>query len=60
MIVTSVQHIVEYVRDAFRTRIYKTINDPVTMKEIVTCEVYTQKASMVNDDTKGKNIDKKV
>ena len=34
MIVTSVQRIVSSMRDSFQTRVYKAIQDPVTMKVI--------------------------
>ena len=60
MIVTSVQHLVDYVRDSFRTRVYKTIQDPVTMKEVVTCEVYTIKGVVEKFEDKVNKIDKKV
>lgn len=57
MIITSVQHIVDYVRDNLRTRIYRTVNDPVTMKEYVTCEVYTVKGIIDKSPDKGNEID---
>ena len=60
MIVTSVQHLVDYVRGSFRTRIYRTIQDPMTNKEIVTCEVYTVKGKVEHVPDKGHTIDKKI
>ena len=60
MIVSSIQHIVNYVRDDFRIKVYKTLQDPVTMKEVVTCEVYTQKGVVEKTPNKGVEIDKKV
>lgn len=60
MIVTSIQHVVDYVRDNIQTRVYKSLQDPVTHKEIVTCEVYTSKGVIENTDDKGKHIDKKI
>ena len=60
MIVTSVQHLVDYVRENFRTRIYRTIQDPVTNKEIVTCEVYTIKGKVEHVRDKGHQVDKKI
>ena len=60
MIVTAIQHVVDYVHDNFQTRIYKTLQDPVTTKEIVTCEIYTSKGVIDNTDDKGKQIDKMV
>ncbi len=60
MIVTSVQNVVDFVRDDLRMKIYKTIQDPVTMKEIVACEIYTIKGVIENNNDKGLTIDKKV
>lgn len=60
MIVTAIQRIVDTVRDNFQTRVYKSLQDPVTMKEIVICEVYTSKGVATNTDDKGKHIDKKI
>lgn len=60
MIVTAIQHVVDYVRDNFKTRVYKSMQDPVTMKEIVTCEIYTSKGVVANTDDKGQSIDKKI
>jgi hypothetical protein len=58
MIVTSIQRIVSYVNDSFQTRVYKAIQDPVTMKEYVTCEVYTQRGVVEKPPDKGHNVDK--
>jgi hypothetical protein len=58
MIVTSVQRIVSSMRDSFQTRVYKAIQDPVTMKEYVTCEVYTQRGVVEKTPEKGRNVDK--
>ena len=58
MIVTSIQRIVSYVNDSFQTRVYKAIQDPVTMKEYVTCEVYTQQGVVEKPNNKGQNVDK--
>jgi hypothetical protein len=60
MIVTGIQHVVNYVRDNFQTRVYKTLQDPVTSKEIVICEVYTSKGVIENSNDKGKHIDKEI
>ena len=60
MIVESIQHIVNYVRDDFRIKVYKTLQDPVTMKEVVTCEVYTQKGVVEKTPDKGTVIDSKI
>ena len=60
MIVTNVQHLVNYVRDNYRTLIYKTLQDPVTMKEYVTCEIYTKKGIVEKTPDKGNQVDKKV
>ena len=60
MIVTAIQHVVDYVRDNFQTRVYKSLQDPVTRKEIVTCEFYTSKGVITNTVDKGKHIDKKI
>jgi hypothetical protein len=58
MIVTSIQRIVSSMRDSFQTRVYKAIQDPVTMKEYVTCEVYTQRGVVEKPPDKGHNVDK--
>ena len=58
MIVTSVQRIVSSMRDSFQTRVYKAIQDPVTMKEYVTCEVYTHRGVVEKPPEKGRNVDK--
>jgi hypothetical protein len=60
MIVTSVQHIVDFIRNDVRMKIYKTIQDPVTMKETVACEIYTIKGVVEKSEDKGLTIDKKV
>jgi len=60
MIVTSVQHLIDYVRDNFRIRTYKTIQDPKTMKEVVTCEIYTVKGVVEKVEDRPNKIDKKV
>lgn len=60
MIVVSIQSLVNYVRDNFQQRVYKTEIDPVTMKEIVTCEVYTQRGTIERLPDKGNEIDKQV
>jgi hypothetical protein len=59
MIVTSVQHLVNYVRDSIQTRIYKTIQNPVTGKKVITCEVYTRHGVVERTPDKGNSIDKK-
>ena len=59
MIVESIQHLVNYVRDSYQTKIYKTLQDPVTMKEIVICEVYTQHGTIEKSPDKGTVIDTK-
>jgi hypothetical protein len=41
-------------------KIYKTIQDPVTMKETVACEIYTIKGVVEKSEDKGLTIDKKV
>lgn len=61
MIVTSIQHILDYVGNDSRMRIYKTFQDTKTMKEHITCEVYTHRGVVVDEmPEKGKDIDKKV
>ncbi len=58
MIVTGIQHVVNYLRDSFQTKVYKTLRDPATMKEIVVCEVYTRRGVIEKIEDKGQNIDK--
>ena len=60
MIVTQIQHIFHNVREGLRTKVYKTFQDPKTLKEYFTCEVYTVKGVMQNVPVKGTNVDKKV
>lgn len=60
MIVAKIQSLVDHVRDNIRTRIYKTLEDPVTLKEYVTCEVYTSKGVVQRTPDKGQNIDKRL
>ena len=60
MIVTSVQHVVDKMRDDTRTRIYRTLVDPVTRKEQHECEMYTIRGVMEVINRKGTHIDKKV
>ena len=60
MIVLSIQHVVNYVLDNFRVRVYKTLQDTVTMKEIVVCEVYTYKGTVERTEFKGRDIDQEV
>ena len=60
MIIKSIQHILDFVGDNSRMRIYKTIQDTKTMKEHITCEVYTYKGIVYNFLEKGQEIDKKV
>ena len=60
MIVLSIQNLVNYVRDNYEKTVYKTEIDPRTMKEYVTCEMYTIKGTVEQLPDKGNNIDKKV
>ncbi len=60
MIVTSVQTVVGVIQDDLRIKVYKTIQDPVTMKEVVACEIYTVKGVIENTNDRGLIIDKKV
>ena len=60
MIIKAIQHVYDVVRDNYRTRIYRTFQDPVTHKEITRCEVYTVKGVIDEVPDKGSNIDKKV
>lgn len=57
MIVEKIQSLVDYVRGEMRTKIYKTLQDPVTLKEYVTCEIYTKKGTIDKLPEKGSNID---
>jgi hypothetical protein len=60
MIVLSIQSLVNYVRGNYEKTVYKTEIDPVTMKQIVVSEVYTQKGTVEKLPDKGNNIDKQV
>ena len=60
MIVLSIQSIVNYVRGNYEKTVYKTEIDPVTMKQIVVSEVYTQKGTVEKLPDKGNQIDKQV
>jgi len=60
MIVTSIQHLVNYVKDSFQRQVYKTLQDPVTNKQVITCEVYTQHGVVEKTPDIGNNIDKKI
>jgi hypothetical protein len=60
MIVTSVQRVFNIIQDVVRTKVYKTVRDPVTMKEIVACEIYNVKGVIENNNDRGITIDKKV
>lgn len=60
MIVLSIQSIVNYVRGNYEKTVYKTEIDPVTMKQIVVSEVYTQKGTIEKLPDKGNQIDKQV
>jgi len=59
MIVTGIQHVVNYIRDSLQTKVYKTLQDPATGKQVVTCEVYTKRGVVEKTPDKGNNIDKK-
>ena len=59
MIVLSIQSLVNYVRGNYEKTVYKTEVDPKTMKEYITCEVYTQKGTVEKLPDKGNDIDKK-
>lgn len=60
MIVLSIQSLVNYVRGNYQKTVYKTEIDPVTMKQIVVSEVYTQKGTVEKLPDKGNTIDKQV
>ncbi len=60
MIVTSVQRVFDVIQDSIRIKVYKTIQDPVTMKKVVTYEIYTVKGVIENNNNRGITIDKKV
>ena len=60
MIVLSIQSLVNYIRGNYEKTVYKTEIDPVTMKQIVVSEVYTQKGTVEKLPDKGNNIDKQV
>jgi hypothetical protein len=60
MIVESIQHVVNNVKDSYQTKIYKTLEDPVTMQSIVACEIYTRNATVEKMPDKGSIVDKKV
>jgi len=60
MIVLSIQSLVNYVRGNYEKTVYKTEIDPVTMKQVVVSEVYTQKGTVERLPDKGNNIDKQV
>lgn len=59
MIVEKIQSVVDYVRGEMRTKIYKTLQDPATLKEYVVCEIYTKKGAIEKLPDKGVNIDNK-
>ena len=60
MIVLSIQSLVNYVRGNYQKTVYKTEIDPVTMKQVVVSEVYTQKGTVEKLPDKGNQIDKQV
>ena len=60
MIVLSIQSLVNYVRGNYQKTVYKTEIDPVTMKQVVVSEVYTQKGTVEKLPDKGNTIDKQV
>ena len=60
MIVTKMESLVDYIRNNMRIRIFKTLQDPVTMKETLTCEVYTKKGVVEKLPDKGNDVDRKV
>ena len=59
MIVSGIQHLVHYVRGTPQTEVFKTLTDPVTGQQIVTCEVYTLKGTVEKTPNVGTNVDKK-
>ena len=57
MIVTKIQHFFDYINNYPRTKVYKTLEDPVTHKEYITSELYINKGIIEQYPDKGKNID---
>lgn len=60
MIVTKIESLVDYIRNDMRIRIFKTMQDPITMKEVLECEVYTKKGVVEKMPEVGNEVDKKV
>ena len=60
MIVEKIQSLVDYVRGEMRTKIYKTLQHPDTLKEYVTCEIYTKRGVVEKLPVKGNNVDNNI
>lgn len=62
MIVSSINHLYSYVRDTFQVRVYKTLQDTNTNKEVITCQVYNYSGVLEKSDYDGKGyqVDTKV
>ena len=60
MIVTKVESLVDYVRNDMRIKMFRTLQDPITMKEVFECEVYTKKGVVEKMPEVGNEVDKKV
>ena len=58
MIVQSIQTFMSRILDGYQKAVYKTQIDPKTMKEYVTCEVYTLRGTIEKLPDKGNEIDK--
>ena len=58
MIVSQIAHIYDYMRNAYRDREYTTLVDPVSHKQYVECVIYTHEGTIVNEPSKGTNVDK--
>ena len=58
MIVQKIETLVDFVRGEMRTKIYKTLQDPVTLKEYVNCEIYTKNGVLEKIPDKGQSVDR--